>query len=167
MSWMFHIVLFFLTAGLGNIIYFIYYLFSNEKPVSGGERVTPVSYAPTLSSTNFQSSAMANYNQILNKHLSGAEQANNASVQAAVAQTMAERQAYEEEQRKLTVSNSGGVAGSILGVAGKLAKANYNMVQNQKNMTYTYKCFSCKKLQQYSSAKASVKCACGRQMHPQ
>ena len=161
---MIHIVLFFLTGGLGNIFY---YLISREKPVSGGGRVTPVSYAPTLSSTNFQSSAMANYNQILNKHLSGAEQANNASVQAAVAQTMAERQAYEEEQRKLTVSNSGGVAGSILRGAGKLAKGNYNMVQSQKNMTYTYKCSSCKRLQNYSSPKASVQCSCGRRMYPQ
>ena len=96
-----------------------------------------------------------------------AEQANNASVQAAVAQTMAERQAYEEEQRKLTVSNSGGVAGSILRGAGKLAKGNYNMVQSQKNMTYTYKCSSCQKLQNYSSPRSNIQCSCGRRMYPQ
>jgi hypothetical protein len=164
MSWVFHIILFFLTGGLGNLIYF---LFFREKPISGGERVTPVSYSPTLSSTNFQSSAMANYNRILNRHLAGGEKTNNAPVIAAEAQTAADRKSYEEEQRKLTVGNSGGIGGDVLRDAGKSILGKHNLARSPKNEVFTYRCFECSRSHRYSARREMVLCPCGKPMQRQ
>ena len=161
MSWVFHIILFFLTGGLGNLIYF---LFFREKPISGGERVTPVSYSPTLSSTNFQSSAMENYNRILNRHLAGAGKTGNSSVKGAVPQTEAERKSYEEEQRKLTVGNSGGIGGEVLRDARRPLLENLNLVRNQKIESFTYRCKDCSRSHSYPSSREIVICPCGKPM---
>ncbi len=161
MSWLFQIVLFFLTAGVGNVVYF---LFFREEPTSGRESATLASYPQALSSTNFQSSAMENYNRILNRHLAGAGKTGNSSVKGAVPQTEAERKSYEEEQRKLTVGNSGGIGGEVLRDARRPLLENLNLVRNQKIESFTYRCKDCSRSHSYPSSREIVICPCGKPM---
>ena len=69
----------------------------------------------------------------------------------------------QNNQSQKSQSKSGSILGGAARGLGKLAAANYNMVQNQRNQTVTYRCWKCNQVKSYKTITSKARC-CGRSM---